>query len=173
LHLPAPPVAGLILLLALKLGALFLFGPTMTPDRAGYIDYADQILTGDFLHVDLDASAFPMTLARPIGYTAIIAAAKFVVGARWAWAVVLFQFAMSVWATILVYRLAQRFGLRSWASLGVAAAQATAMQFVSTRRFYPTVCVRVRRRRRRVFWAPLSSCPSDLTRSGFSALALW
>lgn len=130
LHLPALPVAGLVLLLGLKLGALFLFGPTMTPDSAGYIDYADQILTGDFLHVDLDASAFPMTLARPIGYPAIIAAARIVAGARWAWVVVLFQFAMSVWVAILVYRLARRFGLRSWDSLGVAAAQATAMQFV-------------------------------------------
>src|SRR5271168_1576057 len=116
LHLPALPVAGLILFLGLKLGPLFLFGPTMTPDSAGYIDYADQILTGDFLHVDLDASAFPMTLARPIDYPAIIAAAKIVAGARWAWVVVLFQ--LSVWVTILVYRLARRFGLRSWDRLG-------------------------------------------------------
>jgi hypothetical protein len=130
LHLPALPIAGLILLLGLKLGALFLFGPTMTPDSAGYIDYADQILTGDFLHVDLNASAFPMTLARPIGYPAIIALAKIVAQSNWAWTVVLFQFAMSIWVTILVYRLARRFGLGSWASLGVAAAQATAVQFV-------------------------------------------
>ncbi len=107
-----------------------MFGPTMMPDSAGYIDYADQILSGDFLRVDLGATAIPMTLARPIGYPAIIALAKIVAEARWAWAVVLFQFAASVWATILVYRLARRFGLGSWASLGVAAAQATAMQFV-------------------------------------------
>ena len=107
-----------------------MFGPTMMPDSAGYIDYADQILSGDFLRVDLGATAIPITLARPIGYPAIIALAKIVAEARWAWAVVLFQFAMSAWATILVYRLARRFGLGSWASLGVAAAQATAMQFV-------------------------------------------
>jgi hypothetical protein len=130
LHLPAFPAASLILLIGVKLGALFVFGPTMMPDSAGYIDYADQILSGDFLHVDLGLDAIPMTLARPIGYPAIIAPAKIVAGSRWAWAVVLFQSAMSVWATILVYRLARRFGLASWASLGVAAAQATAMQFV-------------------------------------------
>lgn len=130
LPLPALAAVGLILLIGLKLGALFMFGPTMMPDSAGYIDYADQILSGDFLHVDLGATAIPITLARPIGYPAIIALAKIVAEARWAWAVVLFQFAMSAWATILVYRLARRFGLGSWASLGVAAAQATAMQFV-------------------------------------------
>ena len=128
--LSALSAVGLILLIGLKLGTLFQFGPTMMPDSAGYIDYADQILSGDFLRVDLGATAIPMTLARPIGYPAIIALAKIVAEARWAWAVVLFQFAASVWATILVYRLARRFGLGSWASLGVAAAQATAMQFV-------------------------------------------
>ena len=129
-HYTAFPAVGLLLLIGVKLAALFLFGPTMMTDSGGYIEYADQILSGDFLHVDLGTAVIPMTLARPIGYPAVIALAKIVAGARWAWAVVLFQFVISVWATILVYRLARRFGLGSWASLGVAAAQATAMQFV-------------------------------------------
>jgi hypothetical protein len=127
---PMLAVAGVVVVFALKLGVLFTFGPTMMPDSAGYIAYADQILTGGFLHVDLHETAIPITLARPIGYPAIIAAAKIVAGANWAWAVVLLQFAASIWATIMVYRLAQRFGLGSWACFGVAAAQATAMQFV-------------------------------------------
>ncbi len=126
----APPLAGLVILLGLKLGVLVLFGPTMVPDSAGYIAYADAILTGSFLHVDLAANAIPITLARPIGYPAIIAAGKIIAGANWAWAVVFLQFGVSVWATCMVYRLARMFRLGIWVSLGVAAAQATSMQFV-------------------------------------------
>jgi hypothetical protein len=43
---------------------------------------------------------------------------------------VLFQYAVSLWATAMVYRLARAFHLGVWLSLGVVAAQATAMQFV-------------------------------------------
>ncbi len=143
LYLPALPVAGLILLLGLKLGALFLFGPTMTPDSAGYIDYADQILTGDFLHVDLDASAFPMTSARPIGYPAVIALAKIVAGARWAWAVVLFR----SWST--AWRGGSGFGLGPVSAL--PRRKPPRCSLFSTRRFYPTACVQLRRRQRLVF----------------------
>jgi hypothetical protein len=124
------PLLGAAILLALKLSVLGLFGPTFLPDSSTYIDYADQILTGAFLHVDLSTFAIPDTLVRPIGLPAIIAAAKIIAGADWAWLVVLFQFAMSMWATIMVYRLARMFRLGLWSSLGVAAAQATALQFV-------------------------------------------
>src|SRR5208282_1260814 len=124
------PLLGAAILLGLKIGTLLLFGPTMTPDSEGYIAYADAILTGSFLHVDLAGQAIPIVLVRPIGYPAVIAAAKIIARGDWAWAVVLLQFAMSIWATVLVYRLARMFRLGLWASLGVAAAQATAMQFV-------------------------------------------
>ena len=43
---------------------------------------------------------------------------------------VLFQFAVSLFATVLVYRLARCFRLGRWISLGVAAAYATSLQFV-------------------------------------------
>ena len=38
---PMLAVAGVVVLFALKLGVLFTFGPTMMPDSAGYIAYAD------------------------------------------------------------------------------------------------------------------------------------
>jgi hypothetical protein len=123
-------VGALLLLLALKLGVLGLFGPAIAPDSRDYIDYADQILTGAFRHVDLARDAIPLTLYRPIGYPAVIAAAKLIAPIHWAWAVVLFQFAVSLVATGMVYRLARLFGLGTWISLGVAAAYATSLQFV-------------------------------------------
>jgi hypothetical protein len=125
----ALPRVGLAALVALKLGALAAFGPIMTPDGTGYVAYAEQILSGDFRHVDLAANAGAMSLIRTIGYPAVIAAAELVAGADWSWAVVLLQFALSLLASIMVFRLARCFGLGTVVSLGVAAAQATGIQF--------------------------------------------
>jgi len=117
-------------LIALKGGVLLVFGPIMSPDGTGYAGYADAIIAGTFTHVDLERDAIPITLARPIGYPALIAAAKILAGQSWQWAIVLLQFAASLLATTAVYRLARSFRLGVWPSLGVAAAQATAIQFV-------------------------------------------
>ena len=128
--MPRPVLVALAALLVVKLGVLLVFGPVSQPDTFGYIHYADAILTGEFRHVDLATDPMPVTLTRMIGYPAIIAAAKIIAGRDWTWAVVLFQFAVSLWATAMVYRLARAFRLGVWLSLGVVAAQATAMQFV-------------------------------------------
>ncbi|MBV8752907.1 MAG: hypothetical protein JO328_08610, partial [Hyphomicrobiales bacterium] len=130
--------AALLLLFALKLAALIAFGPTIVVDSRDYIGYADQILSGAFRYVDLASDAaipYPpndpqLTLYRPIGYPAVIAAAKIIVPAHWATTVVLVQFVASLFATAMVYRLARCFGLRDWVSVGVAAAYATSLQFV-------------------------------------------
>jgi hypothetical protein len=124
------PLFALALLIALKLGVLAALGPAMTLDGGDYVTYADAILDGSFRHVDLAASAMPITANRVIGYPAVIAAAKLAAGKQWTWAVVLLQFAVSLGATVMVYRLARAFRLGPWASLGVATAQATAMQYV-------------------------------------------
>src|ERR1051326_1068419 len=97
-----PLLAGaLLLLVALKIPLLAAFGPTIAPDSRDYIDYADQILSGAFRHVDLVNDALPLTLYRPIGYPAVIAAAKIAAPGHWAWAVVLFQFFVSLVATAM------------------------------------------------------------------------
>ena len=128
---PLPLLAGaLLLLFVLKLTVLVAFGPTIAPDSRDYIDYADQILSGAFRHVDLAKDALPLTLYRPIGYPLVIAAAKILAPAHWAWAVILLQFAVSLLASAMVYRLARRFGLGPWLSLGATAAYATSLQFV-------------------------------------------
>jgi hypothetical protein len=127
---PSLPAGALLILLAVKVAVLIAFGPTIAPDSRDYIDYADQILSGAFRHVDLVNDALPLTLYRPIGYPAVIAAAKVIAPAHWTWAVVLFQFAVSLVATAMVYRLARRFELGLWLSLGAAVAYATSLQFV-------------------------------------------
>jgi hypothetical protein len=126
----AVPLWALAILIVLKLGVVAIFGPTIVGDAMGYVEYGDAILSGAFLHVDLANDPGPMTLYRIIGYPAIIAGAKLVAGRDWAWTVVLFQFAVSICATVMVYRLARAFRLGIWLSLGVAAAQATSLQFV-------------------------------------------
>jgi hypothetical protein len=127
---PKLVVAVFAILLVVKLGVLLAFGPASQNDTTDYVGYADAILSGEFRHVDLATDPMPITLRRPIGYPAVIAAAKIVAGPYWGWAVVLFQYAVSLWATVMVYRLARAFNLGVWLSVGVVAAQATAMQFV-------------------------------------------
>jgi len=127
---PKPVLVVFAIVIAAKLGVLLAFGPATQNDTTDYVGYADAILSGEFRHVDLATDPMPITLRRPIGYPAVIAAAKIVTGRYWAWTVVLFQFAVSLWATVMVYRLARAFHLGVWLSLGVVAAQATAMQFV-------------------------------------------
>jgi hypothetical protein len=122
--------AALLLLIAAKLEILAAFGPAIAPDSRDYVGYADQVLSGEFRYVDLVRDAIPLTLYRPIGYPAVIAAAKLITPTHWDTAVVLFQFAVSIGATAMAYRLSRAFGLGLWMSLGVAAAYATSLQFV-------------------------------------------
>jgi hypothetical protein len=127
---PQPVLVALVALVVLKLGVLLILAPALQFDSFGYEKYADAILSGAFRHVDLATDPMPVTLTRMIGYPAVIAAAKVIAGRDWAWTVVFFQFAVSLWATAMVYRLARAFPLGVWLSLCVVAAQATAMQFV-------------------------------------------
>jgi hypothetical protein len=127
---PKPVLVVFTIVIAVKLGVLLAFGPATQYDTADYVGYADAILSGEFRHVDLATDPMPITLRRPIGYPVVIAAAKIVTGPYWSWAVVFFQYAVSLLATAMVYRLARAFHLGVWLSVGVVAAQATAMQFV-------------------------------------------
>src|SRR5580700_1232657 len=118
---PEPVLVAFAIVVAVKLGVLLAFGPALQNDTLGYTTYADAILSGAFRHVDLATDPMPVTLTRMIGYPAVIAAAKILAGRDWAWGVVLFQFAVSLWATVMVYRLARAFRLDVWISLAVVA----------------------------------------------------
>ena len=127
---PRPVLGAFAVLVAVKLSVLVILGPALQNDSFGYDRYADAIVSGEFRHVDLANDPMPVTLTRMIGYPAVIAVAKILAGHHWTWAVVFFQFAVSLWATAMVYRLARAFQLGVWVSLGVVAAQATSMQFM-------------------------------------------
>src|ERR1700686_4619834 len=116
-EMPKPVLVAFAIIIAVKLGVLLAFGPALQNDTLGYSNYADAILTGAFRHVDLATDPMPVTLTRMIGYPAVIAAANILAGRDWAWTVVLFPFAVSLWATAMVYRLARAFRLGVWVSL--------------------------------------------------------
>src|ERR1700685_4120787 len=128
---PKPVLVVFAIVVAAKIGVLLAFGPATQQDTLGYSTYADAILTGAFRHVDLATDPMPVTLTRMIGYPAVIAAARLLAGRDWTWAVVLFQFAVSLWATVMVYRLARAFRLGVWISLAVVAAQASSLQLMA------------------------------------------
>lgn len=125
------PVLALVLLLGalaiVKVGFLVAYGPTIMPDSSGYTEFADFILAGRLAGPGLTEGDFPATLFRIAGYPAVIAAAKIVAGDHALWLVALVQFAVSLVATIFVYRLARGFGLGTGLALLAAAAQATSL----------------------------------------------
>src|ERR1700674_3338353 len=120
--MPRPVLVAFAVLVAVKLGVLVILAPALQFDSFGYEKYADAILSGAFRHVDLATDPMPVTLTRMIGYPAVIVAAKILAESAWPWAVVLLQFAVSLWATAMVYRLARAFRLGVWLSLGVIGA---------------------------------------------------
>ncbi len=101
------PPTLLIVLAVAKISGLFAYGPLLQPDSGDYIGYANTILTDtDWLHDGgMDVGAAPQTVFRSFGYPLLIAAATLVVGDGALHLVVLVQIAVSLCATIMVYRL--------------------------------------------------------------------
>jgi hypothetical protein len=114
-------IACVAALAIVKLVLVFVYGPLVQPDSAGYITFADTILTGtDWLH-DRPGGGGEDSY-RTIGYPALIAAAKLVAGPSWGYVVILVQAAASLAATVLVYGAAGTASGRVWLGLTVAAA---------------------------------------------------
>lgn len=97
-------------LIVLKGLALALYGPVMTPDSAGYVAFADIILTRtDWLATEnLAVQGYPETSFRIIGYPALIALAKLLSGESWPWLIVIVQMAVSLIASGYIAALAKR-----------------------------------------------------------------
>jgi len=95
-------------LAALKAMLIAVYGPLIHPDTSGYLDYAGLMLDGGmWLHaVDLETLAKPPEVLRTIGYPALIAAARVLGGAGWAYLVIGLQSVVSLLASYAVYRLA-------------------------------------------------------------------
>jgi hypothetical protein len=112
------------------LAALWVFGIIETPDSPGYVAYAAQIHswsvpTGSAL---LHEAPAPLSLFRPPGYPAILAALQLVVPQGWRLAVVLAQIAAQAALAALTFRTALVLGARRGAA--IAAALLPAIGFV-------------------------------------------
>ena len=83
-------LASFAVLGALKATLIAAYGPLIHPDTSGYLDYAGLVLDGGaWLHaVDLETLAKPPEVLRPLGYPALIAAAKVLGGAGSAYFVI-------------------------------------------------------------------------------------
>jgi hypothetical protein len=100
----------LLLVLALaKVSGLLFFGPLQQPDSMAYLAYAHTILTdtGWLSDAGMNEYAVPQTVFRTFGYPALIAAAGFITGKSGValYVVVAIQIVVSLFATMMVYRL--------------------------------------------------------------------
>jgi hypothetical protein len=106
----------------IKLSALLVSGPSIFPDSRKYIAYADAILDHGraFAPLVWGAEAIPSFIFRFPGYPFILAGAKLVSPAHYAFVVVIFQFVLNGAATYLIFRVAERLLQSRGAALLVA-----------------------------------------------------
>ncbi len=125
------PLALLIVLAVAKISGLFAYGPLFQSDSGDYLSYANTILTDtDWLHDGgMDVHAVPQTVFRSFGYPLLIAAATLVAGDGALHLVVLVQIAVSLCATILVYRLGMTLLRHTALALFAAAGHALSATF--------------------------------------------
>jgi hypothetical protein len=106
---------GLLALIVLKLSLLAAFGPSAEPDWNSYTAFADIILghstpqNADWLtNAGLAREALPLTIFRSIGYPLVVAAFRWLLGSGPAhlYAILIVQMALSLLATVVVWRLA-------------------------------------------------------------------
>ena len=115
------PVRGVgMAAVALKLGLALWLGPLEQPDSGAYITLAKLILAGSDWFSHLDLHTLNVTAFRMIGYPAVIAAAMALLGAGWAWGVILLQAVAGLGAAALVWRAGR--ALTGSERLGAAAA---------------------------------------------------
>ena len=99
-------VSVLAAIVVIKASVLVLMGPMFQIDSTGYVEFADVINRGfDWMRAS-DPHQTGVASFRMIGYPAILAGAKVIFGDYFAWAVVAFQTALSVFATALFFRAA-------------------------------------------------------------------
>ena len=89
---------------------LSVFGPIVTPDSGGYMDFAQQIVSGKLP----TGTAMPASLFRMPGYPTLIAVFQYLFDNGWKVALVLLQIAANSLLAIAAYRTAAILGLR-WA----------------------------------------------------------
>ena len=124
-----PIAATLAIVLLCKLALLAIYGPIVMPDTGDYLTYARTIMKStDWLH-EANLAASPLPLAyRMIGFPAVLAAGLTIGGAAWQYVVIAVQFALSLCACWMIYRLALELGLTCKAAIAAVIAFATSIQ---------------------------------------------
>jgi hypothetical protein len=127
-----PGILLLVLALA-KISGLLFFGPLQQPDSIAYLAYAHTILTdtGWLSDAGMNDYAVPQTVFRTFGYPALIAAAGLITGKSGValYVVVAIQIIVSLFATMMVYRLAQVLLRNTSLALLAAAGHALSVTF--------------------------------------------
>lgn len=115
---PAMVLIAFIILAALKLLLLALYGPVSFPDTDGYTIVATHMASNpEWLHSATITGTDPTpSVFRIIGYPALIWAMRSLAGEHWEYALAVFQIGVSLIATGFVYRLSRALG----ASIGTA-----------------------------------------------------
>jgi hypothetical protein len=92
---------------------LVVFGPIDTPDSSGYVNFAEQILSGQLrTGIELLTEAtIPVSLYRTPTYPAVIAVFQYLFGNGWKVALVLLQISVSSLLAMVAYRTAVSLGL--------------------------------------------------------------
>lgn len=127
-------LAGMLLLVlvGVKLASLAIYGPFRAPDTSGYLQIAD-ILAASWdwtATVDLGTRQGALLSSRMLGYPAVIAVARAVFGAEWAYVVCAVQVLAGCLAVWMLYALTVRLIRDRTAALLVAAAYGTGLVMV-------------------------------------------
>ena len=101
-----PEITALLLLAAVKVGLLAIFGAIYWPDSYGYSLYADAIAKNDAwrTHVDLTLEPMPIVLVRMAGYPLLLASSRLLFGSHWELALVAIQILASMVATVMFWQ---------------------------------------------------------------------
>lgn len=128
------PKILLVLLLVLKVAGLVAYGPLLQPDSSDYQVTGTMLLTTtEWMHdAQLDVKPVPQTIFRTLGYPLVVAGLVNSVGDKdiGEHLVILLQIALSVYATIWVFRLAFVFLKSEKLAILAAAGQALSIGFL-------------------------------------------
>lgn len=118
--------------IAIRVVAVFVFGPIHQPDSSSFTTLATEMLTGTrwLSFADIDSLAGHNMTLRMLGYPMVIACLQWMFGAYAEYATVILQSICSVIATALVFRVARAVGLGVAASSFAALAHSTSIVYL-------------------------------------------
>jgi hypothetical protein len=114
------------LVVAVKIVFFISYGPIISPDSVGYMNFADEIVhqTDWWYYVDINTLWYPPNAFRSIGYPLVLAMGKLISPEYANALVVLFQSVLSLLTSYLILRLSYCLSERFWVAAFCALAHA-------------------------------------------------